>query len=122
VIDNLVRVDRLITILRQALPLSASVTPRAAALIRDELSGWSSARQYPIVQIDYAGDEGGIMCKLEVGEAIGERALYMSITHLSFDRRAPLAREIAAYQKHRNKRLKRVRSMDLIEVIHADRG
>ena len=31
----------------------------------------------------------------------------MSITNLIFDRRLPLAREIAAYQKHRIKRLRR---------------
>ena len=31
----------------------------------------------------------------------------MSITHLTFDRRLPLAREIAAYQKHRVKRIRR---------------
>ena len=31
----------------------------------------------------------------------------MSITHLLFDRRLPLAREIASYQKHRVKRLRR---------------
>ena len=30
-----------------------------------------------------------------------------SITHLTFDRRLPLAREIAAYQKHRVKRIRR---------------
>ena len=32
---------------------------------------------------------------------------FVSITHLTFDRRLPLAREIAAYQKHRIKRLRR---------------
>ena len=32
---------------------------------------------------------------------------FVSITHLTFDRRLPLAREIAAYQKHRVKRMRR---------------
>jgi hypothetical protein len=31
----------------------------------------------------------------------------VSITHLTFDRRLPVAREIAAYQKHRIKRIRR---------------
>jgi hypothetical protein len=33
----------------------------------------------------------------------------VSITHLLFDRRLPLAREIANYQKDRVKRLRRVK-------------
>jgi hypothetical protein len=31
----------------------------------------------------------------------------VSITHLDFNAKLPLAREIAAYQKHRTKRLRR---------------
>jgi hypothetical protein len=33
----------------------------------------------------------------------------VSITHLAFDRRGPLSREIDAYQRHRIKKLKRQR-------------
>ncbi|MDR3389428.1 MAG: hypothetical protein P4L92_20480, partial [Rudaea sp.] len=36
-----------------------------------------------------------------------EAATFASITHLRFDARLPLARDIAAYQKHRVKRLRR---------------
>ena len=36
-----------------------------------------------------------------------EKAAFASITHLRFDARLPLAREIAAYQRHRVKRLRR---------------
>ena len=54
------------------------------------------------------GDEGGIVCKLDLGREDGAKAFFVSITHLVFDPRTPLAREIAAYQKHRLKRLRRV--------------
>jgi hypothetical protein len=37
-----------------------------------------------------------------------ERRLFVSITQLRFASTAPLAREIAAYQKHRMKRLRRL--------------
>ena len=53
-----------------------------------------------------AGDEGGIMCKLDFGPAQGN-AIYTSLTHLHFDPRLPLARDITAYQKHRVKRIRR---------------
>jgi hypothetical protein len=57
-----------------------------------------------ITAVNYAGDEGGIMCRLEIPPT--ENAVYVSITHLRFDPRLPVAREITAYQKHRVKHLK----------------
>src|SRR4051812_19144910 len=60
-----------------------------------------------ITGIHYAGDEGGILCKLDFGTEDADPVFFVSITHLTFDRRLPLAREIAAYQKHRVKRLRR---------------
>jgi hypothetical protein len=59
-----------------------------------------------VTRISYAGDEGRIVCRLAFGSEAGNAA-FVSITHLRFDPRLPLAREIAAYQKHRVKRLGR---------------
>ena len=42
-----------------------------------------------------------------LGQEDADPVFFVSITHLTFDRRLPLAREIAAYQKHRVKRLRR---------------
>src|ERR1700730_14870729 len=42
----------------------------------------------------------------------------VSITHLAFDRRLPVARKIAAYQKHRIKHLRRDGSTDAPAVYH----
>ena len=58
-----------------------------------------------VTWISYAGDEGGIMCRSTPAPI--QRARFTSITHLRFDPRLPLAREIGAYQKHRVKRLRR---------------
>ena len=52
------------------------------------------------------GDEGGIVCRLDLGAAMQNEA-FVSITHLRFDPRLPLARESAAYQKHRVKHRRR---------------
>lgn len=59
-----------------------------------------------VTSIGYAGDEGGSVCRLEFGREI-EKAVFASITHLRFDPRLPLARDITDYQKHRVKRLRR---------------
>ena len=53
----------------------------------------------------YAGDEDGIICKLE-GASENAEAVFAPITHLRFDPRLPVAREITAYQKHRTKRMR----------------
>ena len=55
----------------------------------------------------YTGDEGGIVCSLELPEAGGDEVYLASITQLLFDPRLPLARPISLYQKHRLKRIRR---------------
>jgi hypothetical protein len=47
----------------------------------------------------------GIVCRLDFTREI-ETAAFASITHLRFNPRLLLARDIAAYQKHRVKRLR----------------
>ena len=108
-IDNPDQVERLIARLRQSLPLFATVTPEVTAVIRERSpTGTDPQHRYPITRVDYAGDEGGIVCKVELGPEVGDSALFASITHLRFVHAEPLARQIAGYQKHRVKRLRRV--------------
>jgi hypothetical protein len=107
-IDNPDQVERLIAGLRQSLPLFATVTPEVAGIIRERSpTAADPQRRYPITRVDYAGDEGGIVCKVELGPEVGDSALFTSITHLRFGHAEPLARQIAGYQKHRVKRLRR---------------
>jgi hypothetical protein len=47
---------------------------------------------------------GGILCCLDIGGPGAESAHPVSITHLAFNRSVPLAHEIEAYQRHRNKK------------------
>jgi hypothetical protein len=107
-IDNPEQVERLVAKLRESLPLLATVTPEVAAVIREESPAAALLRPYPITRVDYAGDEGGIVCKVELGPENDDRALFASITHLRFGHTGPIAREIAAYQKQRVKRLRRL--------------
>jgi len=107
VIDNPVQAERLIAKLRAALPLSATATPALVALLTEQAAGIDLSPSCQITGIHYAGDEGGIVCKLDFGNEPEQKAFFASITHLAFDRRLPLAREIAGYQKHRLKRVQR---------------
>jgi hypothetical protein len=107
-IDNPDQVERLIARLRQSLPLFATVTSEVAAIIRERSpTAADPQRRYPITRFDYGGDEGGIVCKVELGPEVGDSALFASITHLRFGHAEPLGRQIAGYQKHRVKPLRR---------------
>ena len=107
VIDNPAQVEHLIAKLRAALPLSATVSPSMLAQLQEQVPDLALPPRCQITWIHYAGDEGGIVCKLDFGTEDDRAVFVVSITYLTFDRRLPLAREIAAYQKHRVKRLRR---------------
>jgi hypothetical protein len=107
VIDIPAQVEPLITKLKAALPLSTTVSAPMLAVLHEQSSGIDLPPRCQITGIHYAGDEGGIVCRLDFGNEDAEKVFFASITHLIFDRRLPLAREIAAYQKHRIKPIRR---------------
>jgi len=104
VIDNPVQMQRLLAQLQAALPVPARATPELAAMLKTQNIS-NAALAAAITAVSYAGDEGGITCRIEI--PANENAVHVSITHLRFDPRLPITREIAAYQKHRVKHLKR---------------
>lgn len=108
-IDRPDQAERLMDRLHAALPIPARATPDLLASLSGS-RGVALPAACRVTWISYAGDEGGIICKLE---AVAETApgtadaVFASITHLRFDPRLPVAREIVTYQKHRVKRLRR---------------
>ena len=105
-IDNPLTAMDLLDKLTAALPFPARLTPELQALLRNQHLGSAVPTNCQVILLRYTGDEGGILCKLDLGPNV-ENAAYVSITHLRFDPRLPLAREINAYQKHRVKHLRR---------------
>jgi len=106
-IDDPVKTAYLLERLREHLPFLTTLSPPLIAMIREQSGGLDVPARGDVTQLHYVGDEGGIVCGLALGIDVGNKVFLASITHLLFDRRVPLAREIAAYQKHRGKRLRR---------------
>jgi hypothetical protein len=104
-IDHPDQVERLMRRLSAALPIPARMTPEMQTILHQQ-RGRAMPATCSVTWISYAGDEGGIVCRLEAAAETAE-AVFASITHLRFDPRLPLAREIVAYQEHRVKRLHR---------------
>ena len=108
-IDDPDQVARLLDRMRAALPLPARMTPRLLATVRDQDPATPLAAACRGTRVDYAADEGRIVCHLaRDGSDEKGKLIVTSISHLEFDPRLPFAREIAAYQKHRVKRLRRI--------------
>ena len=104
--DNPGQTERLLTRLQAALPVPARMTPELAATLRTPETATEIPAACSIIALHHVGDEGGIVCGFDVATATGN-VVYTSITHPRSDPRLSLAREIAAYQKHRVKRLRR---------------
>ena len=104
-IDNPAVTMELLDKLRAVLPVPTRLTPEVRASLASKNAGAPVPPDGAIVALHYMGDEGGIVCRLDLGAAMQNEA-FVSITHLRFDPRHPLARKIAAYQKHRVRRLR----------------
>jgi hypothetical protein len=105
-IDHPITTADLLAKLKAALPIPARLTPELQASLSGQNAGANIPATAAIILLHYMGDEGGILCKLDLGQGI-EKQAFVSITHLRFDPRMALAREIAVYQKHRVKRIRR---------------
>ena len=105
-IDDRRKTDLLMSMLTEALPIEANVTQYLADELMEGSPGITIPKKCNVTSIFYTGDMGGILCGLDIGGADAKTAHVVSITHLTFDRRVRLSREIEAYQRHRIKKLK----------------
>ena len=106
-IDDLEKLIALMEKMQAVLPMQA-VTTRVLHRSLQERLKHSYPRECTVTEIRYMGDEGGIMCHLDFGFSDSGDAHIVSIAHLTFDRKNPLAREIGGYRKRRIKRLKKL--------------
>lgn len=94
-------------LLKASLPLRARTTPRRVALLQERSPACKFPLACDVVEVFYAGDEGGILCTLDLGDRAATDVHIVSISHLAFDRTVPMAPDIEAYQRHRIKKIRR---------------
>jgi hypothetical protein len=105
-IDDPSKTHLLMGMLKESLPIQTMITPYLASALAKQSPDMPIPAQCSVIDVFYTGDIGGILCCLDIGGPDTQSAHLVSITHLTFHRRVPLAREIEAYQRHRNKKLK----------------
>ena len=117
-IDDFGKTTALVEKMQTALPMAALATKDLRKALQAD-----SEQVFPpgcsITEIRYLGDEGGIACHLDFGFDGPKNVYVVSITHLRFERRGPLAREIGAYCKHR---IKRIKKLDRAMALASRRG
>ncbi len=107
VIDDIEKTVALVERMRGSLPMRAITTKELRRALQQN-SGQDFPNECGVTEVRHLGDEGGIVCTLDFGFDDTKEVHFVSITHLRFDRKTPLAREIGAYCKHRIKRLKKL--------------
>jgi len=105
-LDNLEKTAGLLAELKAAAPFDVELTPALINYLRAENVTAANQTRQTVSDLSYAGDEGGIMCHLSRSDETGQ-ALVVSLTHVHVPRSMPLAREVADYQKHRVKKIRK---------------
>ena len=105
-IDDPDKTDIFISKLKSALPIDAGLTKELQRLLATKSPEVPIQARCQVIDVLNLGDEGGVACCLDIGGPETTAAHIVSITHLIFDRRSPLFREVDAYQRRRIKKLK----------------
>lgn len=105
-LDDPAKTQRLLEILRAHLPFEVRLTATLVRELRSRSLTVAMGDRHLVRDISYAGDDGGIVCHLDSGGR-GE-VLIVSLTHLFVPALVPVSAEVAAYQKHRIKKLKKL--------------
>src|SRR5271157_1390156 len=105
-IDDLEKANFLLQKLKTVVPIEAWLSPSLMRLLAEKSPQIPIPERCNVIDVFYTGDEGGIICCLDVGGPQTRDANLVSITLLGFHRNTPLSREIDLYQRHRIKKLK----------------
>jgi len=105
-IDDFEKTDRLVAGLKESLPVETRLSQILMRTLIKQTPDTEIPDKCNVISIFYMGEEGGIVCGLDIGGPETKTPYIVSITHLNFNRRMPLFRQIDAYQRHRIKKLK----------------
>ena|SRR6476646_4869366 len=105
-IDDPDKTGRLVDALEASLPIETRLSASLMQTLSKRSADLAIPRRCNVVSVFYMGEEGGIMCALDIGGPDTKTPHLVSITHLIFERKVPLCGQIDAYQRHRIKKLK----------------
>ena len=107
-IDKPEKTRQLLALLMGALPFEVDLTSELLATLKQKQFSGALERRQTVSQLSYAGDEGGILCHIQPPDE--SNAIVTSITHIRVPANLPFALDVADYQKHRVKKLRKLHS------------
>jgi hypothetical protein len=84
-IDDPKKIDRLMAMLKESLPMPTDITRYLATALAAQSPEIPIPDRCNVVDVVYSGDMGGILCCLDIGTD-AKLAHLVSITHLTFNR------------------------------------
>jgi hypothetical protein len=105
-IDDPDKTDRLVDALEASLPIETRLSASLIQTLSKRSPDVAIPTKCNVVSVFYMGEEGGIVCALDIGGPNTKTPHLVSITHLIFERKVPPFSQIDAYQRHRIKKLK----------------
>jgi hypothetical protein len=105
-IDDPDKTGRLVDALEASLPIETRLSTSLMQTLSKRSADLAIPPRCNVVSVFYMGEEGGIVCALDIGGPDTKTPHLVSITHLIFERKVPLYGQIDAYQRHRIKKLK----------------
>jgi hypothetical protein len=90
------------------LPFEVDLTPELLATLKKSPSFGALERRQSVSNLSYMGDEGGIICHIQPPNDANQ--IVTSITHIRVPAYLPFAPDVADYQKHRVKKLRKLHS------------
>lgn len=105
-IDDPDKTGRLVEALEASLPIETRLCASLIQTLSKQSPDVAIPARCNVVSVFYMGEEGGIVCALDIGGPETKSQHLVSITHLIFERKVPLFGQINAYQRHRIKKLK----------------
>ncbi len=103
-IDNYEQAIALLDKMKVSLPILIKITPEAKQKLGKQASNLSKDHIFTVDSVFYTGDEGGILCSIQIDQE-GKEVHLVSLTHLRIQDNHPLAEEIKDYQRKRVARL-----------------
>jgi hypothetical protein len=107
-IDHPEKTALFISRLKAQLPFAAGIAKELQRSLAAKSPETPIPAKCQVVDVLNLGDEGGVICCLDIGGADTTAVHLVSITHLLFDRRSPLFHDIDTYQRRRIKKLKQL--------------
>jgi hypothetical protein len=108
-IDDPEKTALFISRLKELLPINVGIAKDLQRSLAEKSPEMPIPARCQVVDVLHLGDEGGVACCLDIGGSDTAAVHIVSITHLLFDRRSPLFRDIDTYQRRRIKKLKKQR-------------